>query len=146
MRSLTTFLRRRSLSSGSERPQHSANLLYPTLSASRIYPRMRASSFRHLRWVAIPVRSPWSRPLGRAHPFRHVLHFTRSSPPQNRRFSASTPTQLIREGDSTIYALSTAPGRAAIAVVRVSGPHCVLVCGIVLHYPQRTPSLTVSSP
>ncbi|KAF2397125.1 P-loop containing nucleoside triphosphate hydrolase protein [Trichodelitschia bisporula] len=27
--------------------------------------------------------------------------------------------------DSTIYALSTAPGRAAIAVVRVSGPACV---------------------
>ncbi|KAJ5352335.1 tRNA modification GTPase MnmE [Penicillium brevicompactum] len=29
------------------------------------------------------------------------------------------------DGDSTIYALSTAPGRAAIAVVRVSGPACV---------------------
>lgn len=26
------------------------------------------------------------------------------------------------DADSTIYALSTAPGRAAIAVVRVSGP------------------------
>ncbi|KAL2007232.1 hypothetical protein VTN00DRAFT_8670 [Thermoascus crustaceus] len=28
------------------------------------------------------------------------------------------------DGDSTIYALSTAPGRAAIAVVRISGPAC----------------------
>ncbi|KAJ5651119.1 tRNA modification GTPase MnmE [Penicillium longicatenatum] len=31
------------------------------------------------------------------------------------------------DADSTIYALSTAPGRAAIAVVRVSGPACVSV-------------------
>lgn len=31
------------------------------------------------------------------------------------------------DGDSTIYALSTAPGRAAIAVVRASGPACVQV-------------------
>jgi hypothetical protein len=105
---------------------------YPTLPASRLYPRMRASSFRHLRWVAIPVRSPWSRPLGRAHPFCHVLHSTKSLTPQHRCFSASRTIRLIREGDSTIYALSTAPGRAAIAVVRVSGPDCVSVCGIVL--------------
>ncbi|KAJ0414542.1 GTP-binding protein TrmE N-terminus-domain-containing protein [Aspergillus carlsbadensis] len=88
---------------------------------------MRASSFRHLRWVATPVRSPWSRPLGRAHPFRPVSHSTGLSPPQHRCFSASTPTRLICEGDSTIYALSTAPGRAAIAVVRVSGPNCVSI-------------------
>ncbi|KAA8643208.1 tRNA modification GTPase [Aspergillus tanneri] len=31
------------------------------------------------------------------------------------------------DGDSTIYALSTAPGRAAIAVVRVSGPACAQI-------------------
>ncbi|KAJ5204019.1 tRNA modification GTPase MnmE [Penicillium cinerascens] len=31
------------------------------------------------------------------------------------------------DADSTIYALSTAPGRAAIAVVRVSGPACVSI-------------------
>lgn len=31
------------------------------------------------------------------------------------------------DADSTIYALSTAPGRAAIAVVRVSGPACASV-------------------
>ncbi|KAI9880163.1 MAG: mitochondrial splicing system protein [Pleopsidium flavum] len=29
------------------------------------------------------------------------------------------------EEDSTIYALSTAPGRAAIAIVRISGPACI---------------------
>lgn len=31
--------------------------------------------------------------------------------------------------DPTIYALSTAPGRAAIAVIRVSGSECVKVNG-----------------
>ena len=31
------------------------------------------------------------------------------------------------QDDSTIYALSTAPGRAAIAVIRISGPSCVEV-------------------
>ncbi|PGH10761.1 hypothetical protein AJ80_07411 [Polytolypa hystricis UAMH7299] len=34
---------------------------------------------------------------------------------------------LIDERTSTIYALSTAPGRAAIAIVRVSGPACVAI-------------------
>ncbi|KAL3448605.1 GTP-binding protein TrmE N-terminus-domain-containing protein [Aspergillus insuetus] len=88
---------------------------------------MRASSFRHLRWVAIPVRSPCSRPLGRARPLCHVPHSTKSLPPQHRCFSASRRIRLICEGDSTIYALSTAPGRAAIAVVRLSGPDCVSI-------------------
>jgi len=32
------------------------------------------------------------------------------------------------EEDSTIYALSTAPGRAAIAIIRISGPECIGVC------------------
>ena len=29
--------------------------------------------------------------------------------------------------DSTIYALSTSPGRAAIAIIRISGPACLQV-------------------
>ncbi|KAF1990115.1 hypothetical protein K402DRAFT_418195 [Aulographum hederae CBS 113979] len=37
---------------------------------------------------------------------------------------SSGPDGLHDEGQSTIYALSTAPGRAAIAVVRISGPLC----------------------
>ncbi|KAL2815889.1 GTP-binding protein TrmE N-terminus-domain-containing protein [Aspergillus granulosus] len=88
---------------------------------------MRASPFRYSRWVAIPVRSPWREPPGREHPFRHVLQSSNLSAPQRRCFSVSTPTHLIREGDSTIYALSTAPGRAAIAVVRVSGQDCISI-------------------
>jgi len=38
---------------------------------------------------------------------------------------------------NTIYALATAPGRAAIAVVRVSGPACLNVCWMklpIFHY------------
>lgn len=54
-------------------------------------------------------------------------------PPNNRGwrcFSASTPARFNLEGDSTIYALSTASGRAAIAVVRVSGSACVSVISL----------------
>ncbi|EKV12043.1 Mitochondrial GTPase (Mss1), putative [Penicillium digitatum PHI26] len=46
------------------------------------------------------------------------------------------------DGDATIYALSTATGRAAIAVVRVSGPACASVCipqnSTQIHQPTRT--------
>ena len=34
---------------------------------------------------------------------------------------------LIKSGEPTIYALSTAPGRAAIAIIRISGPDCLTV-------------------
>jgi hypothetical protein len=36
------------------------------------------------------------------------------------------PTRDVR--DDTIYAVSTAPGRAGIAIVRISGPSCMDVC------------------
>ena len=41
-------------------------------------------------------------------------------------FRRSTST-LAKPNDSSIYALSTAPGRAAIAIIRVSGPACLTV-------------------
>ncbi|KAI5210462.1 P-loop containing nucleoside triphosphate hydrolase protein [Aureobasidium subglaciale] len=41
------------------------------------------------------------------------------------RHQSSAPSVSTRfYGDPTIYALSTAPGRAAIAIIRVSGPAC----------------------
>ncbi|KAJ5475972.1 hypothetical protein N7475_001701 [Penicillium sp. IBT 31633x] len=46
---------------------------------------------------------------------------------QARAFSSSRPSKFMLDGDSTIYALSTATGRAAIAVVRVSGPACTSI-------------------
>jgi tRNA modification GTPase len=36
--------------------------------------------------------------------------------------------KLLSLFDDTIYALSTAPGRAGIAVIRISGPACLDVC------------------
>ncbi len=44
---------------------------------------------------------------------------------QQRFFAA--PTRTGADPDDTIYALSTAPGRAAIAIVRISGPQCLQV-------------------
>lgn len=41
-----------------------------------------------------------------------------------RRYSLNVPDQLA----PTVYALSTHPGKAAIAVVRVTGPSCKYVC------------------
>ncbi|GKZ49617.1 mitochondrial splicing system protein [Aspergillus brasiliensis] len=58
-----------------------------------------------------------------------ALHARSLSPrvPPHRYFSISSPAQSIFDADSTIYALSTATGRAAIAVVRASGPACVQI-------------------
>lgn len=39
-------------------------------------------------------------------------------------------SSLAFNGDSTIYALSTAPGRAAIGIIRISGPACLQVSAI----------------
>ncbi|KAB8200928.1 GTP-binding protein TrmE N-terminus-domain-containing protein [Aspergillus parasiticus] len=91
---------------------------------------MRVPYFRNLR-RAIPFRLSWGRhscAISRdyAYPSRYVL-FPSPAVAQNRTFSASRPTQSLIDGDSTIYALSTASGRAAIAVVRVSGPGCVRI-------------------
>ncbi|KAB8267674.1 hypothetical protein BDV30DRAFT_244115 [Aspergillus minisclerotigenes] len=91
---------------------------------------MRVPYFRNLRRV-IPIRLSWARhscAISRdyAYPSRYVL-FPSPAVPQSRTFSASRPTHSLIDGDSTIYALSTASGRAAIAVVRVSGPGCVRI-------------------
>jgi hypothetical protein len=43
---------------------------------------------------------------------------------QTRCYLNPTPR---RNGDSTIYALSTAPGRGAIAIIRISGPACLSI-------------------
>jgi tRNA modification GTPase len=54
-----------------------------------------------------------------------------SGPSNNRRplvitrhQSSNTTLSTKHYGDPTIYALSTAPGRAAIAIIRISGPAC----------------------
>ncbi|KAJ5099181.1 hypothetical protein N7532_006182 [Penicillium argentinense] len=95
---------------------------------------MRAYNPRALRW-ATPIRPP--RPRTRTAGLDSLFHRrhvpTRETPTSNgtampvRSFSSSRPAQFMLDADSTIYALSTAPGRAAIAVVRVSGPACVSI-------------------
>ncbi|PYH28677.1 tRNA modification GTPase [Aspergillus neoniger CBS 115656] len=90
---------------------------------------MRSSAVRTLRW-ATPLRPSWSRCFTVARqgagPALHARSPSPRVPPQ-RYFSGSSPAQSIFDADSTIYALSTASGRAAIAVVRASGPACVQI-------------------
>jgi hypothetical protein len=95
---------------------------------------MRASH-RLLRW-ATPfghaTSRPWPAILNKANIRRHAFPpetpVLRRTGRQARAFSSTLPTRFMLDVDSTIYALSTAPGRAAIAVVRVSGPASVPVC------------------
>lgn len=97
---------------------------------------MRLSLSPSLRW-AIP-RPSWKNRLHSVAALRSrhqpilrsaaPIPTPASAPPANRRcFSASRPALFSLDADSTIYALSTASGRAAIAVVRVSGVACVEV-------------------
>ena len=47
---------------------------------------------------------------------------------QQRNLTKERSTlSLIKDDEATIYALSTAPGRAAIAIIRISGPACMTV-------------------
>ncbi|PYI10859.1 P-loop containing nucleoside triphosphate hydrolase protein [Aspergillus sclerotiicarbonarius CBS 121057] len=84
---------------------------------------MRSPAIRTLRW-ATPLRPSWNRCA--AGPSRLARSSVPRLPPR-RYFSGSTPAQSIFDADSTIYALSTASGRAAIAVVRASGPACAQI-------------------
>lgn len=47
--------------------------------------------------------------------------------PQRHLTEARRTLSLIKNDEATIYALSTAPGRAAIAIIRISGPACMTV-------------------
>lgn len=95
--------------------------------------RMRVPRCR-VSW-ALPSRSLWSQKRTPGVPStlfrRHVPASVvpGRAPAHLRNFSSSRPkwSMIGLDADSTIYALSTAPGRAAIAVVRVSGPACVSV-------------------
>jgi tRNA modification GTPase len=61
--------------------------------------------------------------LQNSHTTRHIGI---SSPEIRQTRHYSSPTHRIN-GDSTIYALSTAPGRGAIAIIRISGPACLSI-------------------
>ncbi|PWY83037.1 mitochondrial GTPase [Aspergillus heteromorphus CBS 117.55] len=91
---------------------------------------MRPSVARPLRWAILsgPPCITRSSALARnGAGLSHSSHARRLTPRglSCRYFSISAPARSVNDADSTIYALSTASGRAAIAVVRVSGPACV---------------------
>nr|KMM63866.1 tRNA modification GTPase mss1 [Coccidioides posadasii RMSCC 3488] len=68
-------------------------------------------------WTPFPYQRILSGPIpGKGHP----------SPARNLATTRS-PLHPTDGAPATIYALSTAPGRAAIAIVRVSGPACIQV-------------------
>jgi tRNA modification GTPase len=50
-----------------------------------------------------------------------------ATPIIQRNFSSASAIDYSSFNDETIYAVSTAPGRAGIAIVRISGPSCLEV-------------------
>lgn len=78
---------------------------------------------RRLVQIGSLIRSSWPQPLtsqwsGRRLPPRHFVAAC-----TKRSYNSSSFPAVV----DTIYALSTAQGRAAIAVVRISGPSCLEV-------------------
>ena len=72
-----------------------------------------------VRWRTLPLKASL---LGLRSPSRAYG----AAPYQIGRNHGTAVDPLIY-GNDTIYALSTAPGRAAIAIVRISGPSCIEV-------------------
>lgn len=104
---------------------------------------MKGPFFKALYW-ALPFHAPWIRFrfLNRPHRTYKLSRQFRFPPMSDssirhgkRCFTSSRKVNSALDAESTIYALSTAPGRAAIAVVRVSGPACVQVSQIPPIYP-----------
>ena len=62
---------------------------------------------------------------------RRILHHstaTNHNPPPTARIGPPA-WRSLEVAEETIYAVSTAPGRAGIAIVRISGPACLEVSG-----------------
>jgi tRNA modification GTPase len=81
---------------------------------------------RHVRCLSTPFR--WGR--GSFTAWRRTQDVSTTS----RRAAVPHPESRIRHKDvtataDTVYALSTAPGRAAIAVIRITGPACLDIYG-----------------
>jgi hypothetical protein len=90
------------------------------ISSSRCH--CRSTSFRLFR--AYPNRHHWPRYISRAFLQDGPQHTQQPLRLLHRHPYHSTP---ISYEEPTIYALSTASGKAAIAVIRVSGPACTQV-------------------
>ena len=90
---------------------------------ARLY---RRNGFR--RNLPIAVHS-WRQPALKSNYPVHPLKQAgpRTLPFNSQRCLHSTSDQSLVIEEDTIYALSTAPGRAGIAIVRISGPLCLQV-------------------
>ncbi|CAG8937320.1 unnamed protein product [Penicillium salamii] len=104
--------------------------------ASRLLCRVKPSA--HRLWLTGPPKPLLLNVQSRRHDL--FSESVRRNPGHVRTFSSTFPAQFMLDGDSTIYALSTAPGRAAIAVVRISGPACVPI------YKSLCPNTTLPKP
>ncbi|KAK5729317.1 mitochondrial splicing system protein [Elasticomyces elasticus] len=85
-----------------------------------------------LTWNAVKSSRPWLRvrTVQHDHTVRSLCtNATSARSSVNAKSLTPTPTRNTsthaRHVDPTIYALSTAPGRAAIAIIRISGPACL---------------------
>lgn len=99
---------------------------------------------RATRWLASPCRLSQRRALNEQSISRETVHACCASRkiPARLYSSLHISSDHVPEtiGDSTIYALSTAPGRAAIAIIRVSGSACQKV------YQALCPDTTLPKP
>lgn len=88
---------------------HQTTLDFTTM--RRTLPRLlRCNSSPRLPWILSPRELPLCR-----------TRIASSAVPRR----SSTLTRPARAEESTIYALSTPPGKSAIAIVRISGPRCL---------------------
>ncbi|KIW94293.1 tRNA modification GTPase TrmE [Cladophialophora bantiana CBS 173.52] len=101
--------------------------------------------FRSLRRNHLPFCALWQHRVGTC--AFSALRIV--APPTSRRLHSSSSFSAVPDLEEwharasnhtvsdTIYALSTAPGRAAIAVIRISGPACLYIYGLLC--PSRPP-------
>lgn len=88
----------------------------------------------HCRAHAFVLRAYSSRPVAPSNVRRKYAH---DKLQQRHVTEARRKFGLTNNDEPTIYALSTAPGRAAIAIIRVSGPACLTVYRALC--PQKVP-------
>jgi len=86
---------------------------------SVVWKKTRPIAFRRLQLESLN--------RGRQISTSNTTPFAHTVPATTRRIRHYSDTTHRVNGDSTIYALSTAPGRGAIAIIRISGPACLSI-------------------
>lgn len=105
-------------------PPRCTHACFPSMRAA-IAPLRRFLTSNSLSLLALgPSRASLSPPCRR---LRYARHLHNETSPQLRPRARRPPTVAVAE--PTIYALSTPPGKGAIAIIRISGPACRHVHG-----------------